>query len=237
MVASCGHGGDLQPPSSPARCPSRGTTTRPPVSSASWRKSTRASAKASTVTSSPVSAIQASWRHGRPRAARSSGSQRPPCMWPASWRRGFRSSPRWRAPRSSSSTSSGFTGSKASAAGFAPPTSKCWRWRTPHRTPIASSSRNAVARWSKTNPAQSSWAAPAWPISRRKISDDIGAPVIEGVSAAVKIVESIVALGLGTSKVGDLAYPLSKPYSGSVGHLSADRHFAPEAGAHRSAAE
>ena len=70
-----------------------------------------------------------------------------------------------------------------------------------------------------------------------RISEDIGAPVIEGVSAGVKIVEGIVALGLGTSKVGDLAYPLSKPYSGSVGHLSADRHFAHEASARRSAAE
>ena len=70
-----------------------------------------------------------------------------------------------------------------------------------------------------------------------QISEDIGAPVIEGVSAGVKIVEGIVALGLGTSKVGDLAYPLSKPYSGSVGHLSADCHFAPETSARRSAAE
>ena len=70
-----------------------------------------------------------------------------------------------------------------------------------------------------------------------QISEDIGAPVVEGVSAAVKIVEAIVALGLGTSKLGDLAYPLAKPYSGSVGHLSADRHFAPETGARRSAAE
>ena len=70
-----------------------------------------------------------------------------------------------------------------------------------------------------------------------RISEDIGAPVIEGVSAGVKIVEGIVALGLGTSKVGDLAYPLSKPYSGSVGHLSADRHFVRETSARRSAAE
>ena len=68
-----------------------------------------------------------------------------------------------------------------------------------------------------------------------RITDDIGAPVVEGVSAAVKIIEAIVALGLGTSKRGDLAYPLIKPYSGSVGHLSADRHFTPETRAHRSA--
>ena len=61
-----------------------------------------------------------------------------------------------------------------------------------------------------------------------QISKDIGALVVEGVSAGVKIIEAIVALGLGTNKLGDLAYPLIKPYNGSVGHLSADRHFAPE---------
>jgi allantoin racemase len=52
------------------------------------------------------------------------------------------------------------------------------------------------------------------------IQKAIGAPVVEGVSAAVKLVESIVALNLGTSKVGDLAYPLPKRTSGSVAHLS-----------------
>ena len=70
-----------------------------------------------------------------------------------------------------------------------------------------------------------------------RISDEIGAPVVEGVSAAVKRVEGIVALGLGTSKVGDLAYPLAKPYSGSVGHLSADRHFTAKIAARHAAAE
>ena len=48
----------------------------------------------------------------------------------------------------------------------------------------------------------------------------IGAPVVEGVSAAVKLIESIVALKLGTSKVGDLAYPFPKRTSGSVAHLA-----------------
>ena len=48
----------------------------------------------------------------------------------------------------------------------------------------------------------------------------IGAPVVEGVSAAVKLIESIVALKLCTSKVGDLAYPLPKRTSGSVAHLA-----------------
>jgi allantoin racemase len=45
-------------------------------------------------------------------------------------------------------------------------------------------------------------------------------PVIDGVAAAVKLVEALVALGLGTSKVGDLAYPLPKPYTGALQHLA-----------------
>jgi allantoin racemase len=48
----------------------------------------------------------------------------------------------------------------------------------------------------------------------RRIEADIGVPVIDGVGAAVKQVESLVALGIGTSKRGDLAYPLPKRYVG-----------------------
>jgi allantoin racemase len=47
-----------------------------------------------------------------------------------------------------------------------------------------------------------------------RISREIGAPVVEGVTAAVKLVEGLVTLGLGTSKIGDLALPPAKPYSG-----------------------
>lgn len=47
-----------------------------------------------------------------------------------------------------------------------------------------------------------------------RISREIGAPVIDGVAAAVKLVEALVTLKLGTSKVGDLAAPLPKPYAG-----------------------
>ncbi|MEG4343538.1 aspartate/glutamate racemase family protein [Microcoleus sp. A003_D6] len=43
-----------------------------------------------------------------------------------------------------------------------------------------------------------------------QLSQELGIPVIDGVSAAVKLVEALVGLGLGTSKVGDLAYPNSK---------------------------
>jgi allantoin racemase len=51
------------------------------------------------------------------------------------------------------------------------------------------------------------------------IQEQIGVPVIEVVTAATKLVEGIVALRLGTSKFGDLAYPLPKRLSGSVKHL------------------
>ncbi|MGV8921702.1 MAG: aspartate/glutamate racemase family protein [Pseudomonas sp.] len=55
---------------------------------------------------------------------------------------------------------------------------------------------------------------------REVLSERIGLPVIEGVSAAVKLAESLVELGLGTSKHGDLAYPLGKRYTGRFAHLS-----------------
>ncbi|WP_110654492.1 aspartate/glutamate racemase family protein [Salinicola halimionae] len=47
-----------------------------------------------------------------------------------------------------------------------------------------------------------------------RLSHDLQMPVIEGVSAAVKLAESLVSLGLGTSKHGDLAFPRPKPFSG-----------------------
>ena len=49
-----------------------------------------------------------------------------------------------------------------------------------------------------------------------EISCKIGIPVIDGVTAAVKFVEALVSLGLSTSKVGDLAYPIPKPYTGML---------------------
>lgn len=47
------------------------------------------------------------------------------------------------------------------------------------------------------------------------LSDALGLPVIDGVSVAVKFVEALVGAGLGTSKIGDFAYPISKPYTGN----------------------
>ena len=48
------------------------------------------------------------------------------------------------------------------------------------------------------------------------LENALGVPVIDGVAAAVKFAEALVGLGLKTSKRGDLAYPLHKPYKGSL---------------------
>lgn len=53
-----------------------------------------------------------------------------------------------------------------------------------------------------------------------QISEAVGLPVIEGVSAAVKLAESLVSLGLGTSKHGDLAFPRAKRFTGQYEYLS-----------------
>ncbi|MGH6900430.1 MAG: aspartate/glutamate racemase family protein [Geminicoccaceae bacterium] len=54
----------------------------------------------------------------------------------------------------------------------------------------------------------------------RALSHELGAPVIDGVAVAVKFVEALVGTGLGTSKKGDLAWPIPKAYGGGLGHLS-----------------
>ncbi|CAI0693598.1 allantoin racemase [Serratia entomophila] len=48
----------------------------------------------------------------------------------------------------------------------------------------------------------------------RQLTQELAIPVIDGVSAAVKMIESLHALGLSTSKHGDLDFPLAKPLSG-----------------------
>ena len=50
----------------------------------------------------------------------------------------------------------------------------------------------------------------------RDLEAHLGVPVIDGVAAAVKFAEALVGLGLKTSKRGDLAYPLAKPYKGAL---------------------
>lgn len=58
------------------------------------------------------------------------------------------------------------------------------------------------------------------PIAAR-LQDALDVPVIDGVGAALNIVELLASLNLRTSKRGDLAYPLAKPYSGFLGFLQA----------------
>ena len=55
-----------------------------------------------------------------------------------------------------------------------------------------------------------------------RIAHEIGAPVIDGVAAAVKLIEALVGLRLRTSKLGDYASPLPKLYRGRV------QDFAPQ---------
>ena len=47
-----------------------------------------------------------------------------------------------------------------------------------------------------------------------ELSREYGVPVIDGAAAAVKLVKSLVVLGLKTSKLNGYAYPRSKPYLG-----------------------
>lgn len=53
-----------------------------------------------------------------------------------------------------------------------------------------------------------------------EIAREVGLPVVEGVTAAVKLAEALVGLGLGTSKHGDLAFPRPKTFTGRFAHLS-----------------
>lgn len=48
----------------------------------------------------------------------------------------------------------------------------------------------------------------------QRLQRELGVPVVDGVGAAVKLAEALVGLGLRTSKLGDYAPPLAKPYGG-----------------------
>lgn len=47
-----------------------------------------------------------------------------------------------------------------------------------------------------------------------RIREAVGLPIVEGVTAAVKLAEALHGLQLGTSKHGDLALPRPKPFTG-----------------------
>lgn len=54
----------------------------------------------------------------------------------------------------------------------------------------------------------------------RDLSQQFGLPVIDGVGAAVKQAEALVALGLNTSKRGSYAAPLAKRYTGALSEFA-----------------
>lgn len=54
----------------------------------------------------------------------------------------------------------------------------------------------------------------------RTLSLEFGLPVIDGVGAAVKQAEALVALGLRTSKRGAYAAPVPKPYAGALAEFA-----------------
>ncbi len=52
------------------------------------------------------------------------------------------------------------------------------------------------------------------------LAHEHGLPVIDGVAAAVKLADALVALGHATSKRGPYAKPIPKPFSGTFAALS-----------------
>ena len=53
-----------------------------------------------------------------------------------------------------------------------------------------------------------------------ELTQALGVPVIDGVTAAVKLAEALVGLGLRTSKQGDYARPGAKPYAGVMAQFA-----------------
>ncbi|HEY3048488.1 MAG TPA: aspartate/glutamate racemase family protein [Polaromonas sp.] len=53
-----------------------------------------------------------------------------------------------------------------------------------------------------------------------ELTQALGVPVIDGVTAAVKLAEALVALRLRTSKRGDYAQPSIKPYAGVMAQFA-----------------
>ncbi len=76
--------------------------------------------------------------------------------------------------------------------------------------------RRSSAPWPRTAPRRSCSAAPAWRNSPPRWRADHGLPVIDGVAAAVKLAEALVALGLATSKRGPYARAAAQAVRGRV---------------------
>ena len=126
-------------------------------------------------------------------AARSAWSRR----WPARWAR--------------PSTSCSATASPATAAASTPARSRSSSWTTRPRTPARSSSTlpaRGRARRGRLRGARLRGMADFC----HDVSEQVGVPVIDGVSAGVLLVESMVKLGLRTSTRSEYAPPLPKEY-------------------------
>ena len=54
----------------------------------------------------------------------------------------------------------------------------------------------------------------------RSLSDEFGVPVIEGVTAAVKLLEGLAAMGVTTSRAGGYAKPSKKDYLGQFSRFA-----------------
>lgn len=64
----------------------------------------------------------------------------------------------------------------------------------------------------------------------RRLSDEHGVPVLDGVSCAIKLAESLVSLGLKTSASGGYAKPRAKVYAGQFAPFSPDGTLQPLGG-------
>ncbi len=67
----------------------------------------------------------------------------------------------------------------------------------------------------------------------RHLTAEFGLPVIDGVAAAVKLLEGVVSLGLTTSKIGGYAAPLPKPYQGDFARYQPQTILLPSDGERR----
>ncbi|MGY0711391.1 aspartate/glutamate racemase family protein [Azospirillum argentinense] len=54
----------------------------------------------------------------------------------------------------------------------------------------------------------------------RALTAEMGVPMVDGVTAAVKLVEGLAVLGLRTGKTGGYAFPLPKPYTGDMARFA-----------------
>ena len=88
--------------------------------------------------------------------------------------------------------------------------SRCWRWRIRHPAP-STAWRAEIRRAMEQDGAESIVLGCAGMADlARSLGEEMGLPVVDGVTAAVKLAEGLAALGLRTSKAGGYAAPLPK---------------------------